>query len=57
MPTLQQTIAEKFLADLTEKQTLDTAKIEALRDLLKSDKKLKPDDFVKVFTGEDGDLP
>jgi hypothetical protein len=57
MPTLQQTIAEKFLAALAEKEVLDTGKIEVLHDLLKSDKKLKPDDFVKVFTGEDGDLP
>lgn len=57
MPTLQQTIAEKFLAELVEKQTLDTAKIEALRKLLKPDKKLKADDLVKVFTSEDSDLP
>ena len=43
MATLQQTIAEKFLAELAEKGSVDTAKIEALRMLLKGDKKIKPD--------------
>jgi hypothetical protein len=57
MPTLQQTIAEKFLAALAEKQVLEPAGIDALRDLLKAEKKIKADDFVKVFTGDNGDVP
>jgi hypothetical protein len=56
MATLQQIIAEKFIAELAEKGTVDSAKIEALRVLLKSDKKIKPDELVKVFTTDGGDV-
>lgn len=51
MATLQQIIAEKFLAKLSAEKAVDTEKIEQLRALLLgSSKKPKPDDFVKVFT-------
>lgn len=56
MPTLQRTIAEKFLAELAEKGSLDSAKIDALRVLLKGDKKIKPDELVKIFTTAGGDV-
>lgn len=56
MATLQQTIAEKFLAELSAKGTVDAAKIEALRVLLKGDKKIKADELVKIFTTDGGDV-
>jgi hypothetical protein len=49
MPTLQQQIAEKFLAKLSESKDMDAGRIEQLRVLLSNSKKLKPDDLVKVF--------
>ncbi len=49
MATLQEQIAEKFLKKLAEDETLDANKIEQLRKVLQSDRKLKPDDFVGVF--------
>jgi hypothetical protein len=50
MATLHQKIAEKFLAKLTESTNFDAEKIERLRKLLvANDKKLKSEDFVKVF--------
>ena len=56
MPTLQQTIAQKFLDELKAGKVLDDAKIKAVRKLLESDAKLKADDFVKVFTPDGGDV-
>jgi hypothetical protein len=56
MATLQHTIAEKFLAELAEKGTVDSAKIEALRAMLKSGKKIKAEELVKVFTTDGGDV-
>ena len=50
MSTLQQQIAEKFLAKLSEAKTVDDDKVEQLRKLLAESKKLKPDDFVLVFS-------
>lgn len=51
MPTLQQTISEKFLAKLAESKEVDAAKIDELRTLLLTDgKKPKADDFVRVFS-------
>jgi hypothetical protein len=50
MATLQQQIAEKFLAKLTESKQLDADKIEQLKKLLADSKKLKADEFVKVFS-------
>lgn len=50
MPTIQQTIAEKFLAKITESKAVEAAKIEWLRALLADTKIPKPDDFVRIFT-------
>jgi len=50
MATLQQQIAEKFLARLVEAKALDAPAIEQLRALLADDKKVRADDLVKVFT-------
>ena len=50
MPTLQQTIAEKFLSKLREGKAMDAQKIEQLRVLLAASKKPKADEFVKIFT-------
>ena len=50
MATLQQTIAEKFLAKLAKSKDVDTAKIEELRLLLADGKKPKVDDFVRIFS-------
>jgi predicted transcriptional regulator len=56
MPTLQQTIVTAFLPHLAEKKSLDEAKIESLRKLLADNRKVKADDFIKIFTGDDGDV-
>jgi hypothetical protein len=56
MPTLQQQIAEKFLSTLAESDEVDAAKIEKLRVLLSENKRVKAEDFMKIFTtpaGED----
>jgi hypothetical protein len=50
MATLQQQIAEKFLAKLAESKDMDTEKIEQLRSLLANSKKPKAEDFVKIFS-------
>jgi hypothetical protein len=50
LPTIQQTIADKFLAKLAEGKEVDASKIEQLRPLLADKKKPKPDDFIKIFT-------
>lgn len=50
MTTLQQQIAEKFLAALAEDESFDAVKMEALRRLLSEGKKLKADDFVEIFS-------
>ena len=50
MPTIQQTIVDKFLAKLGEGKEIDARKIEQLRTLFANDKKPRPDDFVKIFT-------
>jgi predicted transcriptional regulator len=50
MATLQQQIAEKFLAKLAEAKEVDAAKIEQLRALLAEGKKPKADDFVRIFS-------
>jgi hypothetical protein len=54
MATLQQTVAEKFLAKLSEDKSLDAAKIERLRALLAGGKKPKAEEFVKVFAEPPG---
>ena len=50
MPTLQQQITEKFLAMLAESKDVDAEKIDQIRSLLTSSKKLKADDLVKIFS-------
>ena len=54
MPTLQQQISEKFLARLVDTQKVDPAKVDQLRTLLASSKKVKAEDFLKVFSLPDG---
>jgi hypothetical protein len=49
MATLQQQIAEKFLAKLSKSKDFDSGKIDQLRSLLADCKKLKADEFVKIF--------
>lgn len=57
MATLQQRIAEKFLAQLAESKEVSAEKIEKLRTALSAAKKPKADDFVKIFTEPDhGDV-
>jgi hypothetical protein len=50
MATLQQQIAQRFLAKLAESKAVDAEKIDEIRKLLSKSKKPKPDDFVKIFT-------
>ncbi len=50
MATLQQKIADKFLAKLTESKDVDAESIDQLRNLLAESKKLKVDDLVKIFS-------
>jgi hypothetical protein len=50
MATLQQQIAEKFLAKLAQSKDVDAEKLDQLRSLLADSKKLKADDFVKIFS-------
>jgi len=50
MPKLQQQIAEKFLTELTKSKKVDADKIDQLRTVLADSKKLKADEFVKIFS-------
>jgi hypothetical protein len=50
MATLQQKMAEQFLAKLAESKDLDPGKIDQLRTLRANSKKPKADGFVKIFT-------
>jgi hypothetical protein len=50
MATLQQKIAEKFLAKLADSKDVDAAKIDQLRSLLANGKKPKAEDFVRIFS-------
>ena len=57
MATLQQTIAKKFLDNLSGSDAVNASRIEQLRKLLADGKKVKPEDLVKIFTAsEDGDV-
>jgi hypothetical protein len=49
MKTLQQLIAEQFVAQLAEDKAMDAAKIEQLSTLLIQGKKVKADELVKIF--------
>jgi hypothetical protein len=50
MATLQQQIAQTFLARLLETEALDANRTEELRLLLGGTKRIKVDELVKVFT-------
>lgn len=50
MGTLQQKIAETFLAKLADSKEIDVDKLTQIRVLLAAEKKPKVDDFVKVFS-------
>jgi hypothetical protein len=50
MATLQQQIVEKFLAKLSESKDLDAEKIDQLRVVFADGKKLKAEEFVKIFS-------
>jgi hypothetical protein len=50
MATLQQQITEKFLIKLAESKKLDAERIEQLRTLITENKKVKANDFVKIFS-------
>jgi hypothetical protein len=54
MATLQQNVAEKFLAKLMHGKSLDAEKIKQLRKLLADSKKPKAEDFIKIFTAPAG---
>jgi hypothetical protein len=54
MGTLQQKVAEKFLANLKESKGLDAEKIEQLRKLLADSKNPKAGDFIRIFTAPAG---
>jgi hypothetical protein len=57
MATLQQQIADKFLAKLAGLKDVGAAQIEQLRALLGDSKRLKADEFVKIFSQSDvGDI-
>jgi hypothetical protein len=50
MATIQQTIAEKFLAKLAEAKVLDIERIDEIRVLLGDGKKVKAEDLVRIFS-------
>jgi hypothetical protein len=56
MATIQEMIVEKLVAELSEKTTLSAPKISALRELLRKDSKVRADDLVAIFIGDDGEV-
>ena len=50
MTTLQQQIAEKFLAKLAGSKDVDADKVDQLRAVLAGNRKVKAEDFVKIFS-------
>jgi hypothetical protein len=50
MPTLQQQIAEAFLARLADSKDMAPGMVEELRRLLASGRKPKPDEIIKIFS-------
>lgn len=54
MATLYQQIAEKFLAKLADSKDADAERIDQLRGLLADGKKVKSEDFVKIFSAPAG---
>jgi hypothetical protein len=53
MTTLYQKIGEEFLARLAQSKEIEPKKVERLRVLITSGKKLKVQELVTVFTGAD----
>jgi hypothetical protein len=57
MATLHQQIADKFLTKLAGSKEIDSGKIEQLRTVLADSKKIKADEFVRIFSQSDaGDI-
>jgi len=57
MSTLPKLIAERFLTELGSTEDVSDDQIEALRELLESDKKIKAADIERVFAlSEEADL-
>lgn len=54
MATLEQTIADKFIAKLAEGDDVDAEKVEQLRKLFEDSKKPRAEDFVKIFASPAG---
>lgn len=54
MATLQQDIATKFISALEEGKEVDSDKIKEIRKLLSDERKIKADDFVKIFSAPVG---
>lgn len=54
MATLQQQIADKFLAALARRNEIDAEKVVELRQLLSRGKKPKAEEFMRVFTAPPG---
>jgi hypothetical protein len=50
MATIQQTIADKFLAKLAQSKVLDAERIDEIRGLLGDGKKVKAEDLVRIFS-------
>ncbi len=54
MPTLQQQIAEAFLAKLATSRAFDAVMLDQLRRIVTSGTKPKPDDLIKIFSANAG---
>ena len=54
MASLQQQIADKFLAALAQRDDVDATKIVELRQLISRSKKPKADEFIRIFTAPPG---
>ncbi len=54
MSTLQQQVAQKFLAKLAEAGILEPERIDQFRVLLASGKKLKAEELVKLYSAPAG---
>jgi hypothetical protein len=55
MATLQQQIADKFLAELGKSKDVSVKKLDELKLLFVDGKKLKVEDLVKIFTSAEDD--
>jgi hypothetical protein len=54
MATLHEQIADKFLAKLAGSKEIDAGQIEQLKALLADSKKIKAEEFVKIFAHSEG---